>query len=406
MSQSRLIVALSSALTSMGRNPLRASLTALGIFVGVLAVTVVIALGDGADRAIFGQLQKLGENLVTIQPRDAAASGAGSDARLTLDDAQALRRDVSGVLHVAPALDGQSRAVVGDRNTSTRIVGTTDAYFLARSYRTQDGSIWDARLENMASRVVIIGPSLRNDLFPNRTAVGEWIRLGRQSFRVIGVLEEKGQTPFGMDQDAIAVMPIRTMRSKFSGGRPGDVGQILIKARPDADMEALRRNVAALLRQRHGLAPDDPDDFSIRDSARIAEAQQGIVSIMRILLLSIAAVSLVIGGIGVMNIMLVSVRERTREIGTRLAVGARPGDILTQFLIEALALSVAGGLFGALGSVLLLPPLEAYFGWQLELSAKALLVALLVSTALGVGFGILPARRAAELDPVEALRRE
>jgi putative ABC transport system permease protein len=406
MPLSRSIVALSSALIAMGRNPLRASLTALGIFVGVLAVTVVIALGDGADQTIFGQLQKLGENLVTIQPRDAAASGAGGEARLTLDDASALLHDVRGVLFVAPALDGQSRAVVGDRNTTTRIVGTTDAYFQARSYHTVDGSIWDPRLESMASRVVVIGPSLQHDLFPNRAAVGEWIRLGRQSFRVIGVLEEKGQTPFGMDQDAIAVMPIRTMRSKFSGGRAGDVGQILVRARPGADMDTLRRNIAALLRQRHGLAPDDPDDFTIRDSARIAEAQQGIVSVMRILLLSIAAVSLVIGGIGVMNIMLVSVRERTREIGTRLAVGARPGDILAQFLIEALVLTVAGGLLGALGSVALLPPLEAYFGWPLELSPKALLVALAVSSALGIGFGILPARRAAELDPVEALRRE
>jgi len=403
---SRLGVAFRSALSSMTRHPLRALLTALGILVGVASVTVVIALGDGADKAIFGQLQRLGENLITIFPRDAAASGVGGEPRLTEEDAAAIVREIPGIITVAPVLDGQGRAVFRDRNSPARIIGGTSTYFQARNYHTTDGTLWDERLESTAARVVVVGPSLAKDLFPGGDAVGQWLRLGKQSFRIIGLLESKGQTLFGTDQDTLAVMPLRTMRSKFSGGRPGDVQQILVKTKPDANTEGVKKNLTALLRQKHGLAPDDPDDFSLRDSSRIAQAQQGIVGVMRALLLSIAAVSLVIGGIGVMNIMLVSVAERTKEIGTRLAIGARGGDILAQFLIEAVILSLLGGVLGALLSALLLPPLEAYFGWELSLSPAGLAIAFLVSTGLGVGFGLLPARRASKLDPVEALRRE
>jgi putative ABC transport system permease protein len=223
---------------------------------------------------------------------------------------------------------------------------------------------------------------------------------------VIGVLSEKGQTPFGSDQDNVVVMPIRTMRSKVAPGRPGEVRQIVIATSRGKSTRDIMRPIRSLLRQRHHIQDGQANDFSIRDQQRMAEAQRGIVTVMRMLLLCIAGVSLVIGGIGVMNIMLVSVAERSREIGTRLAVGARGIDILVQFLIEAVVLSLLGGGAGALLAAALVSPLEGYFGWELHISSAALLVACGVSVTIGVVFGMLPARRAARLDPVEALRRE
>jgi putative ABC transport system permease protein len=244
------------------------------------------------------------------------------------------------------------------------------------------------------------------ELFSDGEAIGRSLRIGRHLFLVIGVLEAKGQTPFGRDQDNVVVMPLKTMRAKVSPGRPGEIRQIVVAAAPGVESQQIQRPVKSLLRQRHHLKPDEGNDFSVRDQSRVASAQRGIVTVMRMLLLSIAGVSLVIGGIGVMNIMLVGVAERSREIGTRLAVGARASDILIQFLIEAVVLSILGGLGGATLAILLVSPLENYFGWPLSVSGSSLIVATAVSITIGVVFGFLPARRAANLDPVEALRRE
>jgi putative ABC transport system permease protein len=404
----RSLVALGLAVWSLARHPLRAALTAGGILVGVLSVTTVMTLGEGAERSIESQLQNLGENLLTIVPRESQASGARQTETVTLSelDGQALKSEVAEVSRVAPVVDGASRVRTQARNTSTKLVGTTLDYFAARNYEVSEGALWDEASERAGARVVLLGPTTAEQLFGSRSSVGEFVRIGRHSYRVLGVLAEKGQTPFGMDQDSIAILPLRTMRAKVSPGRPGDVSQLLVQVAKGADATLANRSMTTLLRQRHHLDTDQGDDFSIRDSARIAEAQRAILLVMRSLLLSIAGISLVIGGIGVTNIMLVSVTERSREIGTRLAIGARASDIMGQFLFEAVLLCVLGGITGALCSLLLIPPLEDYFGWELRLSLRALLVATTVSTTLGVTFGLLPARRAAQLDPIEALRRE
>lgn len=404
----RFFVACFTALEALARNPMRGALTGFGILVGVAAVTIVITLGEGAERAVQERIESMGENLITVRARSVARSGAGG-ARLPVlseGDAEAVAKNVSGVEAVAPVLDGLVRAVAKERNAAAQAVGTTAGYFQVRRYKIAEGALWDEVQEKTAARVALIGPSVRDELFVDGGAVGESIRIGRHLFRVLGVLEAKGQTPFGMDQDNIVVMPLGTMRSKISPTRPGEVRQVLLTAAENADTESVKRSVRSLIRQRHRIREDEGNDFTVRDQASMAAAQRGVVVVMRLLLLCIAGVSLVIGGIGVMNIMLVSVAERSKEIGTRMAVGARGGDILSQFLIEAVFLSLLGGSLGVVLAGATVRPLESYFGWELAVSGRALIIATVVSVTIGVVFGLLPARRAAKLDPVEALRRE
>ncbi len=402
------LTALRTALEALAKHPLRAALTGFGILIGVAAVTTVITLGEGAERAVQQRIERMGEDLITVRPRAAEASGAGEEERafLTEADAKAVAREVTGARQVAPVLQGLVRTVARDKNTSAQAIGTTLAYFEARNYRTEQGEFWSEPAQATSARVCAIGPTVKEELFPRREAVGQSLRIGRHLFRVVAVLEAKGQTPFGMDQDNIVVMPLGAMRSKIAPGRPGEVGQILVLAEKDVGSAKVMADIQSLMRQRHGIQQGQADDFSVRDQSRIANAQRGVVAVMRTLLLSIAGVSLVIGGIGVMNIMLVSVAERSREIGTRLAVGAQAADIMTQFLIEAVVLSLLGGLLGAGLAALLVPALEDYFGWDLALSIRGLAIASTVSVGIGITFGLLPARRAAKLDPVEALRRE
>lgn len=404
----RFWVACLTALEALARNPMRGALTGFGILVGVAAVTIVITLGEGAERAVQERIESMGENLITVRARSVARSGAGEGRLPVLSegDAQAVATHLSGVEAVAPVLDGLVRTVAKDRNAAAQAVGTTAGYFQVRRYKVAEGALWDEVQEKTAARVVLIGPSVRDELFVDDTAVGESLRIGRHLFRVLGVLEAKGQTPFGTDQDNIVVMPLGTMRSKISPSRPGEVRQILLTVAENADTDSVKRSVRSLIRQRHRIRPDEGNDFTVRDQASMAAAQRGVVLVMRLLLLSIAGVSLVIGGIGVMNIMLVSVAERSKEIGTRMAVGARGADILTQFLIEAIFLSVLGGSLGVAVAGATVRPLESYFGWELAVSGRALVIATVVSVTIGVVFGLLPARRAARLDPVEALRRE
>lgn len=404
---SSFVVAFKIALDALIRNPLRASLTGFGILVGVLAVTVVITLGEGAERAMTQQVERLGENLLTIRARASQPSGVRKDLPTLVEaDARAVSEVIEGVAAAAPVLDGLVRAVYRERNTPAQAIGTSLDYLAARNYRVVEGTAWTPAQEITSARVVLIGPTLVKELFSGVSPLGESIRIGRHLFSVIGVLSEKGQTPFGTDEDNVVVMPLGAMRSKVAPGRPGEVSQIAVAAKNGVDTGQIERPIRALLRQRHQLLQDDADDFSIRDQSRIVQTQRGIISVMHMLLLSIALVSLVIGGIGVMNIMLVSVAERSKEIGTRMAVGARGSDILIQFLVEAIVLSLLGGAGGALLAGLLVAPLQEYFGWELLISPTSLLVALTASITIGVVFGLLPARRAARLDPVEALRGE
>lgn len=404
----RFVVACRTAADALTRNPMRGALTGFGILVGVSAVTIVITLGEGAEKAVQAQIETMGENLITIRSQSTNKSGVGKDTLplLTEMDAEAISENVPGIEVVAPTTEGLVRVVAQNRNASAQAVGTTAAYFQVRNYQLTSGALWDETQESTSARVVLIGPTVKEELFSGEDAVGKSLRIGRHLFRILGVLSAKGQTPFGTDQDSIVVMPLGTMRSKISPTRPFEIQQILLTTQEGTTTTVAERPIRALLRQKHRLNGDDEDDFSVRDQARMASAQRGVVVVMRLLLLSIAGVSLVIGGIGVMNIMLVSVAERSKEIGTRMAVGARGSDILIQFLIEAVFLSLLGGSLGVALTGAVVRPLEAYFGWALEVSARSLWIATIVSITIGVVFGLLPARRAARLDPVEALRRE
>lgn len=402
-----IMVAFTTATEALVRHPMRALLTGFGIFIGVFSVTIVMTLGEGAERAVRAQVEQLGENLLTVRARSDRASGASDEkAELTEADAEAIAVFVEDIEALAPTLDGMARAVYGQSNSSTQVVGSTLNYLKAHKYKIVDGVSWDLSQQATGARVVLIGSTLVDELFHGEPPVGRSIRIGRQLFRVIGILSEKGQTPFGMDLDNMALMPLTTMRAKVAPGRPGEIGQIEVAAKDGVDLVQLEKKMRALLRQRHHIGIDQDDDFNIRDQSRMAQAQQGVVSIMKVLLTCIALISLFIGGIGVMNIMLVSVTERSREIGTRLAVGATATDVLVQFLIEAVVLSVLGGVLGVLSAGLLLKPLEGYFGWELWISPTTAALGMVVSVSTGVIFGFIPARRAAKLDPVVALRRE
>jgi putative ABC transport system permease protein len=402
-----LLVAISTSSSALTRNPLRATLTAFGIFIGVLSFILVVALGEGAQRSVRARVEQMGENLLTIRARTDRASGAGpSTAQLTEDDARAIAQTVSGIDAVATTLDSMVRAVAGPKNNNVHAIGSTTSYFQAKKYQIAEGAVWDQSQENTGARVVLVGPTVVSELFGGGPAVGQSLRIGRHLFRIIGVLSAKGQTPFGMDLDNVLVMPLRTMRSKIVSAAPGEVGQIEIAGQTDVRIEKLEEDLRALLRQRHRIGEDQESDFNIRDQSRVAQAQQGVVAVMQMLLTSIALISLIIGGIGVMNIMLVSVTERSREIGTRLAIGATALDVLIQFLIEAMVLSLIGGGLAILCAASLMGPLSGVFGWDLWLSSGTAGLGMLVSMTTGVLFGFLPARRAARLDPVVALRRE
>ncbi len=398
-----------TAVVALVRHPLRAALTGFGVLFGVLSVTLVIALGEGAERSVEKSVESLGENVLTVRPRvpESTTQVAREAApRLSVSDARALGREVRGIAESVPVLETMVRAVAGARNQSAQALGVTREYLVARRYRVTEGTEWDETHERLGARVCLLGSSLARTLFPGEEAAGKSIRLGKQLFRVLGVLSEKGQTPFGMDQDNVVVLPLFTVRSKLIAGRADDVSQIFVTTRPGFDGASVSRAIGQVLRERHALAVDAEDAFDIRDQAKMAEGQRAIVGVMRTLLLVLAALTLVIGGIGVMNIMMVSVTERSREIGTRLSIGARSFDILAQFLIEATLLSLLGGAIGVLGAAALLSPLEAYFGFSLGISEAALSVSVGTSLALGLFFGFLPARRAALMDPVAALRKD
>ncbi|MCH2109902.1 MAG: ABC transporter permease [Polyangiaceae bacterium] len=400
--------ALASAFISLQRHPLRSLLTGVGVFVGVFSVILVLSLGEGAERELLQSFDRLGKNLVTVRPRSVQSAGVGRAARsrLTESDARRLMQEVPQIADAIPLIDGGARVQWGSENAAAQLIGTELPYFKARNYGLASGTLFTERQVSSGARVCVIGPSLVEELFGEVDPVGESIRIGKHLFFIQGVLEAKGETPFGVDQDNVVIMPLKTMRAKVAPSGPGEVRQILVAGRDQVDAAWLKKALKPVLRQLHGLKPGDENDFSIRDQLFIAKARQGVVAVMKSLLLSIAVVSLFIGGIGVMNIMLVSVAERSPEIGLRLAVGARAGDVLIQFLLEALVLCLLGGALGVVVARFSLVPLEGYFGWELDVSLSSILVAFSVSTLLGILFGFLPAQRAARLDPVEALRQE
>jgi putative ABC transport system permease protein len=396
------------ALRTIFRSKLRAALTILGILIGVAAVVIVTALGSGVRDQIGQQIEGLGSNTIYVFAQPTQVSGAKSKGlgRITESDGRAMVRESTSLAAVAPFSSTQSQVVFGDRNAATSIMGSTRDYFEVRKFTIARGNLWTEQDERLKNKVVVLGTTVAEALFGNQDPIGSVIRIGRYPYRVIALLEKKGPSPFGEDQDDRVIMPSSTFRARIRPSGIDRVDMLIASATSALTVDRAQAQIESVLRQRHGIADGDQADFRCSTQAEIRQSQEAIFGVLSVLLISIAAVSLFVGGIGVMNIMLVSVTERTREIGIRMAIGARENDILLQFLIEAVVLSLLGGVIGSAcgaGSILLAARL---LEWPMTLPVEALLVALGTSLGIGVLFGFLPARRAARLDPIDALRQD
>ena len=393
---------------SILRHKMRSFLTMLGIIIGVGAVILMVAIGEGARGQIKQQVENLGTNLIVVTPgttsRGGFSGGAGSFNRLTVADAEKIQRESYSLSAVSPVVMTFSQIVGGTGNWRAPIMGVSTDYPLIRNWGLASGAFFDAADQRAMRKVAVIGQTVAQALFPDGNAVGQDVRLRDVPFKVVGVLAAKGQTADGSDQDDVVIAPYTTIQTRLHGRQ--FIAQILASTSSPADVPQAESEIKGALRESHKLADFEEDDFTVRDQSDLATTAQATTNVMTLLLAAIASVSLVVGGIGIMNILLVSVTERTREIGLRLAVGARGSDVLLQFLIESLVLSLAGGAAGAaigLGSAAIL----AHFtGWSVAVSPWALALALGFSSAVGLFFGIYPARRAAALDPIEALRHE
>jgi putative ABC transport system permease protein len=388
------------------RNVLRSSLTTLGIIIGVSAVIIMVTLGNGATAAVTADIANLGSNLLTVMPGQRMGPGgaSGSAKPFKQRDVDFLRRDVSSVGAVAPVSTQGMSAVAGNKNRSITVTGTTNEYFTSGGWQLASGRFFNDSELRSGSAVCVVGETVRKELFGTAEIVGERVRLRSVSCEVIGLLQSKGKNPFGMDRDDVVVMPVRTFQRRLSGS--DDINQIQLSVRESVSTEKAQQDISRFMRERRRLADSDNDDFSIMDQKELASTLSGTTRTLTALLAAIAAVSLLVGGIGIMNIMLVSVTERTREIGIRLAIGALERDVLTQFLVEAVVLSAFGGVIGVSFALIV-----SYLGAQAlalpwVLDAKIVLLALLFSAGVGVVFGFFPARRAASLNPIDALRHE
>ncbi len=395
------------ALRAIRRNVLRSFLTILGIVIGVAAVITMVTLGDGATEQVRADISSLGSNMLQVRPGQGFRGPGGVRVfaeRFKLSDAQAIEREIAGLKAVAPLSDQSGQAISGNRNWSTTVTGSTNDYLTVRNWPLESGRVFTESELNSGRAVCILGATIARELFGDQDPLGAFIRLDRLSCQVVGVLASKGQSSFGQDQDDLVMVPIRTMQRRIAGNT--DVKAILVSAMDGVSTEALREDIERLMRERRRVSEGQDDDFHVRDMQEIVSTLTSTTRVLTALLGAVAAVSLLVGGIGIMNIMLVSVTERTREIGTRLAIGAREGEVLMQFLIEAVVLSSLGGLFGialglgaaALGARLL--------GVPFVFNPGIVILAFVFSASVGMIFGFFPARRAARMDPIEALRHE
>lgn len=401
------------ALRALRVNTLRSALTMLGIIIGVGAVIAMVSVGAGAQARVAEQIQSLGSNLIIVLSGSVTSSGIrmgqGSQLTITEDDAAAIAREVPAVQVAAPSTRGTAQVVYGNLNWSTLVQGVTEDYGEARDWPVLQGRGIEAQDVDGATKVAVLGQTTVLNLFGEVDPIGQIIRIKKVPFTVVGVLDRKGQSSWGQDQDDVILIPLSTAKKKVLGAsqaNPRAVGAISVKVRAGEDMAEAEEQIRALLRQRHRLQPFQDDDFWLRNLSEVLQTQEESSRVMTYLLAAIASVSLFVGGIGIMNIMLVSVTERTREIGLRMAVGARGKDILLQFLVEAITLSLVGGAVGIAVGVGGSWAINRLAEWRTQVAPEAIALAFAFAAAIGIFFGFYPARKAARLDPIEALRYE
>ena len=396
------------ATQSILKNKMRTLLTMLGIIIGVGAVIVMVAVGQGAQSQIQQQINNLGTNMIVITPGSSSQGGVSRGAqsfnRLTLDDAEKLRREGLLLSAVSPVIFTRTQVIGGQGNWRTTINGVSTDYQLIRDWQLSSGRFFDQSEVRSMRKVAVLGHTVAENLFPGEDAVGQQVQLRNVPFQIIGVLEEKGQTASGSDQDDVILAPYTTVQNRLSGW--SRIFQILASTSSPGDVAPAQEEIRAIMRESHDLAAWEDDDFDVRNQTDLADAAQGTTEVMTLLLAAIASISLLVGGIGIMNIMLVSVTERTREIGIRMAIGARGTDVLTQFLVESIVMSVLGGAIGVGVGFAGASLLGRLTGWSTVISPETILVALVFSAGVGIFFGFYPARKAAALNPIEALRYE
>ncbi|HEY8087526.1 MAG TPA: ABC transporter permease [Polyangiaceae bacterium] len=404
---STILQALRLAMGAVARNRARAALTILGILIGITAVVIVSALAQSTSDQIGGVIDSFASNALYVHPRPVQASGARSKSigRLTEADGRAIAREAVSVSGVAPWLSTSGQVVFGDRNWQTEIIGTNLSYYPIRRWVIAKGANWTESDETLKTKVCVIGQTVATNLFGTADPVGQTLRIGRSPYTVVGVLGGRGTSMFGDDQDDRVMMPIGSFRARVMHTSPGRVDQLIIGATSDQTVNRAQAQIENILRQRHHLE-QGRDDFEVESQAEMRQTTDAILGTLSLLGIAVAGVSLLVGGVGVMNIMLVSVAERTREIGIRMSIGARERDILVQFLAEAIVLTLGGGVLGILLGSAASIGLGRAFDFPMAPSAKAVVVAVVTSIGIGTLFGFLPAWRAAKLDPIAALRVE
>jgi putative ABC transport system permease protein len=394
-------------------NRTRSALTMLGIIIGVAAVIAMVGVGAGATARIQEQIQSIGSNLIIVLPGSISSNGvrlgSGGVATLTQDDAQAIAAECPSVALTAPTVRGGVQVVCGNNNWATTVQGVTPDYMILRDYTMMSGQFFTTQDVDAAAKTAVLGETVERNLFGDGDPTGQVVIIKNVPFTVAGVLTPKGQSPTGQDQDDVILLPISTATEKVLGANKANaraVGALMVQALSPQLMDQAIQEMEALLRERHRILPGLDDDFTIRNLTEVFAAQETSAQVMAILLGAIASVSLIVGGIGIMNIMLVSVTERTREIGLRLAVGAKRRDILSQFLVEAVTLSLLGGIIGIVVGVAASVLISRFAQWSTQISLLSILTSFLFSALVGVFFGYYPARKAAFLNPIEALRYE